>query len=70
MTFLSWFIPKQCEAAFEKINTMLANYAVTTRPVSDGELQFYVVVLDEVIGIAMIQETPKPKLIYFVNRVF
>lgn len=58
-----------CEQAFAQVKAILTEPPVMNRLLPKADLQVYLGVSAEAISAALVQEQPKPRLIYFVNRV-
>lgn len=57
-----------CEQAFVEVKTILTNPPVMNRPVPNFDLQIYLGVSPVAVSAALVQESPQPRLIYFVGR--
>jgi hypothetical protein len=61
----------QCEEAFLKLKSFLASPPILTRPQKGNPLYLYLVVSDNALSSAVVQETKgEEKPIYFVSRTF
>ncbi|XP_014493615.1 uncharacterized protein LOC106755899 [Vigna radiata var. radiata] len=58
----------QCEAAFKEVKKILTEPPVMERLKPNKELQLFLAVSDEVISVALVQEKPEMRLIYFLSR--
>ena len=60
---------EQCEQAFTTIKKTIAELPTLVKPVSTQPIIVYLATFHEAIRVALIQENPKKKPIYFVSRV-
>jgi len=59
---------EQCERAFSQIKSMTAEPPILVKPVLAQPIIVYLATLHEAIGVALIQENPEQKPIYFVSK--
>ncbi|XP_014522936.1 uncharacterized protein LOC106779357 [Vigna radiata var. radiata] len=57
-----------CEAAFSAVKNILTNPPIMSRPTEGFDLQLYLSAFGHSVSVALIQEAPMFKLIYFVSR--